>query len=237
VAGRSIRDGLRRLAVGLIAYGIAGLVVAALAASGTVWLAVRVGDLTDRAAAQVTSNVATLDRTSTALTDAGASATSFAATMDETPPAVRQAAQAIGDLRGNLRSIEDQFGRIDILGRRPLGDVASQFGQMATDLDGLDTRLALIATDLDANRAALRTNAASLGALGQRLTGVAADLRSAGGAGDLGDLRTMILVVAALLVVWMALPAAGALWLGWWLRRQLGSDQRRSWRRADRAAQ
>ena len=96
---------------------------------------------------------------------------------------------------------------------------------MASDLEGLDTRLALIATDLDANKAALRTNAASLGALGQRLAGIATDLRSVEGGSDLGDVRTM------------ALPAAGALWLGWWLRRELDGDQRRSWRRADRAAQ
>ena len=232
-----MRDRLRRLATGLIAYGVVGLVVAALAAAVTVWLAIRIGDLTDRTGDQVTSIVATLDRASAALTDAGASATSFAVTMDETPPAVRQAAQAIGDLRGNLRSIEDQFGRIDILGRRPLGDVASQFGQMASDLEGLDTRLALIATDLDANNAALRTNAASLGALGQRLAGIATDLRSAEGGSDLGDVRTMALLVAFLFVAWMALPAAGALWLGWWLRRELDGDQRRSRRRADRAAQ
>jgi uncharacterized protein YukE len=217
-----MRHGLRRLATGLIVYGIVGLIVAAIAASSMAWVAMRVGELTDGSGDQVSSIVETLDRTSTALTDAGTSATSFSLTMERTPPAIRQAAQAIGDLRGNLRSIEDQLGRIDLLGRRPLADVASQFGQMASDLDGLDTRLALIATDLEANKAALRTNAASLGSLGQRLAGIATDLRSASGGSELADIRAIPLVLAFLLVALLALPAAAALWLGWWLRRLLG---------------
>ena len=47
--------------------------------------------------------------------------------------------------------------------------MADQFGQIATDLEGLDTRLELIATDLEDNSDKLLANAASLTALGERL--------------------------------------------------------------------
>jgi hypothetical protein len=218
-----LRPGLRRLAGGLIAYGVIGLAIALLGLVAMVWLSGRVGGLTARTATQVSTIVETLDRTSTALTEASISATSFAATLERTAPAVRQVGQAIGDLRGNLRSVEDQLGNIAIFGSRPFGSVAGQFGQMATDLEGLDSQLALIAGDLEGNRSALALNSVSLASIGERLRGIAEDVRS-GTAGDgLDDLGVVVTLLSMLLVVWVALPAIGALWLGWWLRRVLGA--------------
>jgi uncharacterized protein YukE len=218
-----LRRGLRRLASGLIAYGVVGLVIAAAGLIAVIWLSGRIGGLTDRTAGQLSTIADTLDETSSALGAAGASATSFSGTLDRTVPAVRQVGRAIGDLRGNLRSIEDQLGRVQILGSRPFGDVAGQFGQMATDLEGLDAQLGLIATDLEGNRSALTANAASLAAIGQRLGGMADDL--GGGSNSVGtgldDLGAILTLLSLLLVVWVALPAVGALWLGWWLRREL----------------
>jgi uncharacterized protein YukE len=217
-----LRPGLRLLASGLIAYGAIGIVIAVLGLLAMVWLSGRVGGFADRTGAQVTTIVETLDRTSTAMTQASTSATSFAGTLDRTAPAVRQVAQAIGDLRGNLRSIEDQLGRVQLLGSRPFGDVAGQFGQMATDLEGLDTQLGLIAGDLEGNRSALAANAESLASIGTRLTRIAAEVRD-GTVGDgLDELRIVVTLLSLLLVAWVALPAFGALWLGWWLRRVLG---------------
>jgi hypothetical protein len=218
-----LRPGLRLLASGLIAYGAIGVAIAVLGLLAMVWVSGRVGGLADRTGAQVTTIVETLDRTSTAVTQASASATSFAGTLDRTAPAVRQIALAIGDLRGNLRSIEDQLGRVQLLGSRPFGDVAGQFGQMATDLDGLDTQLALIAGDLEANRSALAANAESLAAIGTRLTRIAAVVRDGTVSEGIDDLKTVVTLLSLLMVVSVALPALGALWLGWWLRRVLGA--------------
>jgi len=216
-----LRPGLRRLATGLIAYGAIGVAIAVLGLVAMAWLSGRVGSLADRTGTQVTTIVETLDRTSIALTQASTSATSFGGTLERTGPAVRQVAQAIGNLRGNLRSIEDQLGRVQVLGSQPFGNVAGQFGQMATDLDGLDTQLGLIAGDLEGNRSALAANADSLASIGTRLTRIAAEVRD-GTVGDgLGDLRAIVTLLSLLLVVWVALPAIGALWLGWWLRRVL----------------
>jgi hypothetical protein len=217
-----LRTGLRRLATGLIVYGASGVAIALLGLIALVWLSGRVGGLAERTGDQVTTIVETLDRTSTALSEASASATSFAGTLARTGPAVRQVAVAIGDLRGNFRTIEDQLGRVQILGSQPFGNVAGQFGQMATDLDGLDERLVVIADDLERNRTALAVNAESLMAIGTRLDRIATEARDGTVVAGLDDLRAVVTLLALLLLVWVALPAVGALWLGLWLRGTLG---------------
>ena len=146
-------------------------------------------------------------------------------TLDRTSPAVRQSAQAVTDLRGNFLSIQSQLGQLEIFGALPFTNVAGQFGQMAADLEGLDAQLVQIADDLDANRVALSANATSLAALGDRLSEVSDDLRGSAIGGGLDDLRVILTVLGVVLAVWVALPAGGALWIGWWLRRQLDAPE------------
>lgn len=223
-----MRTGLRRLSTGLMIYGVVGLVIAALGLAALLSLGTRVDGLVDRSSEQLDTVIVTLDETAAALSDAGTSAVSFSVTLERTPPTVRQAALTLGNLRGNLRTVEGQLASLSILGSRPLADVAALFGQMSTDLEGLDTRLGLIADDLDDNRDALLANARSLATMGDRLAGIADDLRGSGGSvegsgggmrASLDDLRAMATILALIVVAWAALPAIGALTLGWWLRR------------------
>ena len=219
------RPALRRFATGLIIYGLLGLAIAVLVLLGLLWMSSRLGALTGGTDGPASSIVDTLDGTADALSDSGVSATSFVTTLDRTSPAVRQSAQAVTDLRGNFLSIQSQLGQLEIFGALPFTTVAGQFGQMAADLEGLDTQLVQIADDLDANRVALDTNAASLSALGDRLSAVSDDLRGTVIGGGLDDLRVILTVLGVVLAVWVALPAGGALWVGWWLRRQLDAPE------------
>lgn len=221
----SLRKGLRRLATGLIAYGAIGLALTLVAAIALLWAGGRLASLGDRIDQQLVAVVETLDRTSTALVDASTSATSFAVTLERTPPVVRQTAQVVADLRTDLRSVQDQMGQIVILGRQPLSGVSDAFGRMATNLEGLDTRLELIATDLESNRTALLANAASLGALGEQMGVIATDLEGGTVEDGLADLQASVTILALVLLVWMTIPAAGALWLGRWLRTEVGPDE------------
>jgi len=220
----SLRHGLRRLSTGLLLYGAVGLGVAVIGLMALLYVGGRLGALNDRVEVQVESLIETLDRTATVLDDAGSSALSFAVTLERTPPTVRQAAQTVSTLQGTMRSIEGQLGAISILGQQPLGNVAGLFGQMATDLEGLDTRLELIADDLSTNRDRLLANAASLDALGEQVATVAERLRSGGIEESFADVTSVVTLLALLLSVWTAVPAVGALALGWWLRRELGVD-------------
>lgn len=220
----SLRAGLRRLATGLIVYGVIGLILASVATVALVAAGGRLASLGGRVEERLETVVAALDRTSSALADASSSATSFSFTIERTPPAIRQTAQTIADLRADLRSVQAQMGAIQILGRQPLSGVSDAFGRMATNLDGLDTRLELIASDLEGNRAALVSNAASLGALGDQMAVISADLETGVVQDSLDDVRIAITIISIVLIVWMTIPAAGALWLGRWLLSEVDED-------------
>ena len=218
----TLRGGLRRLSTGLIAYGLIGVLVAVIGAVALVWISGRVGGIADRTGAQVESIVSTLDRTADVLESAGSSATSFSGTLERTPPAVRQTAATLRNLRANLLEVQGQLGAINILGSRPLANAANLFGQMATDIEGLDERLDTIATDLDANRTALVDNAEALERLGSGLDEVAEDLSEGVIQESLSDVQAILVIVSLLVVAWTLLPAVAALGLGLWIRRELG---------------
>jgi hypothetical protein len=220
-----LRGGLSRLATGLIAYGLIGLAVAVLGLVVLGWASGRIAGLADTVDAEASQLVVTLDRTADALHDAGTSATAFASTLERTPPSVRQAAQTIRTLKPNLESIGAQLGSINILGTQPLSGPAQLFGEMAADLEGLDTRLDLIADDLDTDRSALLQNADSLRGLGDRTELLADRVRTGFIQGGLDDLRAVLILTILVFAGWTAVPAAGALAMGVWLRRTLFEDE------------
>ena len=220
-----LRGGLRRLSTGLIAYGIAGLAVAVLGLVALGWTSGRVAGLADRLDGEVTQLATTLDQTADTLRAAGSSAITFAVTLERTPPSVRQTAETIRNLRPNLQAIESQLSSISILGTRPLADAARLFGEMASDLQGLDTRLDLIANDLGTDRDALLRNAESLEDLADRTAVMAERVRTGFIQGSLEDLRIVLVLTILVFVGWTAVPAVGALALGIWLRRTLVGEE------------
>ena len=222
-----LRGGLRRLSSGLIAYGVAGLAVALLGLIALGWVGGRVSALADTVDAEVAQLTAMLDRTADTLHDAGTSAITFAVTLERTPPSVRQTAATIRNLRPNLQSIEAQLSSINILGSAPLAGAARLFGEMASDLQGLDTRLDLIADDLGTDRDALLANARSLTDAGDQAAILADRVRSGFIQGGLEDLRAVLVLTILVFVGWTAVPAVGALLLGVWLRRTLSGDELR----------
>ena len=140
---------------------------------------------------------------------------------------MRQAAATIRNLRPNLQAIEAQLSTISILGTEPLAGPARLFGEMATDLQGLDTRLDLIAGDLETDRDALLANSRSLTEAGDQAAALAKRVRSGFLQGGLDDLRAVFVVTVLVFVGWTAVPAVGALLLGIWLRRTLAGEDLR----------
>jgi hypothetical protein len=218
---RANADQLRRGSQLLIACGLVGLLVALLALAAFGWVGVRMGSVVDGVDADVRQLTTTLDRTAETLRDAGGSAGSFAGTLERTPPSVRQAAVTIRNLRPNLQELETQLGSIQILGTAPLAVPARLFGEMARDLEGLDGQLDAIAGDLETDRSALRTNASSLVAAADETARLADRLRAGSIDGALDGLRAVLQVAILIAAASIALPAAGALAVGLWLRAGL----------------
>lgn len=214
--------GLRRLSTGLIAYGAIGLIVALLGLAALAWVSGRIGALADRAAVQVDAVIATLDDTSTALTDAGTTAGSFSSTLSVTASTVDQAAEAVRAVQPRLADLEAQFRSINILGNQPLAGAADMVAGISAGITGLDVRLDQIGASLSDNEDALAQNQRSLTALGVRVGALADRLRTGGIDEGLDDVQAIVTITLLVFAAWTAVPAAGALGLGWWLRRELG---------------
>jgi hypothetical protein len=92
-------------------------------------------------------------------------------------------------------------------------------------MEGLDTRVSVVATGLTSNRDSLAGNATSLGQLGDITEALAARLGSGVIEDSLGDLQRLISVTLLVFTAWSVVPAVGALVLGVWLRRELGRSR------------
>lgn len=216
-----VRRGLDRLSRGLIAYGIIGLVVAAIGVGALVWVNGRVGNLRTEVETSVGQLATTIERTAKALHDASTTAQGFTVTVEASAVALDSAAATMTQVRTDLLGLESQLRAVNILGTAPLGSAADAVGRTATSLDGLDARLAGIADGLSSNRDTLANNATSLGQLGDSTAAMARRLGSGSIEGSLGDVQAILAVTLLLFAAWSLVPAVGALVLGVWLRREL----------------
>jgi len=220
-----LRGGLRRVAQGLIAYGIVGLVVAAICLVALIWVNGKVGGLRTETETTVGNLATTMDRTAQALHDASTTAQGFTVTVEESAQAVSSAADTITQVRTGLASLEAQLRAVSILGAQPLSATADAVGRIHTSVEGLDTRLKAIGTGLEGNRDTLASNASSLGQLGDSVEQMATRLDSGVIEDSLGDIQKVIVVVLLVFTAWSLVPAVGALVGGLWLRRELETGE------------
>jgi hypothetical protein len=220
-----LRGGLHRLSRGLVAYGIIGLVVAAIGFGAMVWVNGRISDLRSEAEATVARLAITMDLAATVLGGASTTAQSFSGTVDQAAEAVSSAAATMTETRSDLSALEAQLRSVNILGATPLSSPADAVGRIAASMDGLDTQLSLIADDLKGNRDALAGNAVSLSELGHSTEALAARLGPGVGQDSLGDVQQVIAITLLMFAAWSFVPAAGALALGVWLRREPGRSR------------
>ncbi len=215
-----LRTGLRRLSRGLIAYGAIGLLIALLGLASLIWVGGRIDALAERARVQVDSVIASLDELANLLTVTGSTAGSFSGTLGQTASTVDQAADTIRAVKPRLTDLEAQFRSINILGNQPLASAADVVAEIGVGLEGLDTTLDLVAENLVDNGESLDRNAVALNASGMRLGALADRLRT--GIGTVEDVQAIVTVTLLVFTAWTAVPAVGALGLGWWLRKELG---------------
>jgi hypothetical protein len=216
-----LRGGLHRLSRGLITCGVIGLIVAALGFGSLVWVNGRINTVRGEAEATVAQLATTIEFSANVLRDAATTAQSFGATLDQSEQAVSAAAATITEVRSDLPAVEAQLRSFSILGATPFSSAADAVGRTAASMEGLDTRLSLIADGLKGNRDALAGNATSLAGLGDSTAALAARLGSGVDQDSLGDVQLVIAVTLLVFAAWSFVPAVGALVLGVWLRREL----------------
>jgi phage-related minor tail protein len=216
---------LRLLARLLIGYGIVALVAAALAAVLLVAAFGRVSTLSDQLTSQVGGVSAVLDKTAAALDDAASTAASFSTTIDTGATAVTNVASDLRLIIPRLRDLQARANEVSILGAQPLARLGDLFGQIADILTDLTTQLDNVAKSLVGNRSALDSNARSLSALADEVRALSDTMASDQLAAAIESIRWLILALLVVAAIGAAVPAAGALATGWWLRGWIRAGQ------------
>ncbi len=219
------RRGLLRLANALIVYGVIGLLAAAIGFAALISASSRIGSLGERIVSEAVSLDAIIVLTADVLDDAATTAGSFGPTVAQTSVTVSEAAGAIRDIEPRLRDLETQANAIEIFGQRPVAPLGQLFGQIATDVAGLDEQLDGIATEMGRNEAALTANAETLGALADLVRAYKGRLQPAAIDAGIDDARRLLLLTLALFIGWTAVPAVGSLIVGRWMRRLVEPDR------------
>lgn len=219
------RRGLVRLANALIVYGVIGLLAAAIGFAALISASSRIGSLGERIVSEAVSLDSIIVLTADVLDDAATTAGSFGPTVAQTAVTVREAAGAIRDIEPRLRDLETQANAIEIFGQRPVAPLGQLFGQIATDVSGLDEQLDGIATEMGQNEAALTANSESLGALADLVRAYKGRLQPAAIDAGIDDARRLLLITLALFIGWTAVPALGSLIVGRWMRKLVEPDR------------
>ncbi len=117
-----------------------------------------------------------------------------------------------------LRDLETAANGVTILGAQPLGRLGTLFGEIADYLTDISGQVDGIATSLVGNRSALERNASSLAAVATEVRTLSATLAGDQLAAAIDSVRWLILALLVIAAIGAAVPAAGALATGWWLR-------------------
>lgn len=213
----------RRIGTGLIAFGVAGLVL--IGSAGAMVLAT-LGAVDDAATGfeeQRTEILSMLKPASAALEGAASSATNAGTSLAETRDAAARASQLMTRLAGSFESLAS-LGSFELLGARPFASISGQFADVAADSRALSTDLAEAAAAMDTNITDSAAVAANLRVLAGQLDELQKSL-GAGPDGQLPDGSSANLPIDAArfvlvgLLLWLAVPAVAATWLGWrWSR-------------------
>jgi hypothetical protein len=212
----------RRLGVGLLAFGISGLVLVVFAAVLVLGSLAAVDTAASGFERQRAELVAMIDPAASALSDAATSASDAGASLTTASEASRRAADLSGRLATSFEGMAG-LGSFDVFGARPFAGVASQFTDVATESRTLSTDLTATADALAQNVADSTAVAVDLRNLADRLrqletsTGVSGRGKAdAGSSLPIGAARLVLLGLLA----WLAIPAIVSIWLGWRLARR-----------------
>ena len=207
--------GRRLLASGLIAYGLAGLLLVAAsgllvggAISTLAGVSERVTQQRDALVATLRATSLTVDHAATGIGGVSDSLTAARASTDHATGLARSLGSTFRDLSSAMN--------VQIFGTQPLAGLSSGFDNAASQSEALAADLDGVSTALGTNAADLATSHQDLVALGERLDVLVASLDTSDlGVGLSAGVPAVVVEAAfAGLLLWLAIPAATALAVG-----------------------
>ena len=212
----------RRLGLTLVAFGLAGLVLTAAAATlvlGSLGALAGVSASLDRERAKL---VDLIDPAAAALNRSADSAANASASLTASAAAAEDAASLTAQLAASMDAMS-QAASIQVFGTQPFGAAAASLAEVAASSRMLSGDLHKTAATMATNVTDSAAVAADLRDLARQLEAIGASASAAGSASTLSasaiELGRIVLLG---LLAWLAIPAFLALWLGlrlwrgWW---------------------
>ena len=203
----------RRLAIGLLVYGVVGVLVMAVS---VLLLAGPIASI-GRIAGQRGEAVHWLDLTGGGLEDVGRGSANAGASLASAAAAARNAASLAQELSASMASLRDASG-LSILGSQPLAGLTGGFDRVAGRAGDLALSMTSLAGLLDRDTTDFATIAADAGSL----RGQVDALRAAFASPEFGEVGTSagwLGAAAFVLLLWLGTPAVASLIAGIWLLR------------------
>ena len=190
LARRIGRRRSRSIGIACIAYGASGLVLLSALALSIIPM-LKTIDTVATSSADLRSTLAT---THTAFDG-------FAMSVVDARRSAERASAAARSSAATAKQLADGMS-VSIFGAQPLASLASGFQRQSSDLTALAEEIDALATSLGQNETDVRAIGTSLGALERR-------------AGAIGvDGASWVAPALVLLLLWLAIPAVAAIWLG-----------------------
>jgi len=208
----------RRLARGLVWFGVVGLVLTTVMMVAWLGGLVAMRDLDERleadrqaTAISLVQAAALMGSSATTLEDASLSLGSVQEALDDAARLLDRLATSTGELAEALH--------VTILGQQPFAATSQSFEDVSGDLDILATRAETLATEVETFHPDLEVVSADLRTVETAIRALAYRVNSFDGVEDLVGLMRGYALLSALSAAWLASLAAGCVWAGRQLQR------------------
>jgi len=209
---------LRGIAMGLIAYGVIGLVIIVVAMLVTVGAFARIETLSQSVGAPLRSTARTVG-------DASGAFGRFAVSLDEAQRSSQDAAALARESADTMGGLADAMS-VTIFGAQPLARAAEGFRDVSVQLDGLGEDLETVGEALGHNIADVQQAGRNLRDVREELDTLLAQFGDSADGTDAapqgGGTRLASVALYALLA-WLAVPAIASLVLGLTVLRYAGA--------------
>ena len=215
----------RRLGVGLLIYGVGGLILLGGAMLAMARPLDAMDSLTVTLEEQRGALLSSLKDTSRTLGSAAEATTGFDQSLEQARASTERAAVLSRDVSGTMDELSRSM-RVSVFGTQPLAQLAVPFERAGQQLLALGTDLDGIGTALQGNSDQIETIGTDLARLQGSVDKLVDGVEGAGGIDiDAGSLATLRLGLLALLL-WLAGLAAGCVFAGLALLRWTQRTQR-----------
>lgn len=213
----------RRLGTGMLVFGLAGLVMAAVVAMALILGAFAARDLDERLAADQARIAASLTRLSVTMESLATTTQNAGTTLETSSEALSEARDVLETTSTTLVSLADSLN-IQILGSRPLARASENLAELARTIATFEGKAQTLAINLHQNATDVTVMTDQIRQLKAQINELASRITGFDRIGEMVALLLGGIVLAALLTAWVGVAGGFCAWVGWKLRRIAAAD-------------